>query len=703
MRRPSSPDSFGVGYSSLRKENEKRKGRRLWLETGDWRLPPRNDYRTPLDQYPAMARVRFGLVALALVAVSCADSFSGPVSERNGVSVYPADWPCANGRPDEVGLLHSAPDIYTDPRVLGWPTATPEAVGLDVALLEQAMTEVGRAPRVNSLLIVRHGRLVAERYFNGAEASDARNAHSATKSLTALLVGIAIEDGYIPDLDTTMGELIPDVIVGSALAEVTIEDMLSMSAGVAWNDDVTPFESTTMLDGVLDAERIAEPGTVFEYNSGLSDLLAFTMDRLVPGGLCEYAHSRLFAPLGIDIDHWHENPEGSVTGGGNAYLTPREFARIGQLVLDGGMSNGRQVVPEAWLETIVDPRFELATPAIRRTGRIVSYGLHWWIHDLDGVRILNASGYGGQNLFVIPSLDMVVVLTHDTSAEPDRQVPWEDLISLFVLPAAGDTVDECPCPPDLVVAHPDGTGRVALAPHAANDLTGDWSPDGSRIAFHSFRDLNAELYVVNADGTGLRRFTFHWALDGNPRWSPDGTHLVFISDRSAENLYNLPVVDAHVMDVATGETNQVTEGMGGVRYADWTPDGNHIVFVQGVLDDFTGMGELWMLDLASGATEMLLAGPVGFPAVSPDGTTIALEIPGETTGAPLIALFDLESGRIAELGPGTLPAWLSDGSQVFATGATLMVYNVSDGTSTNFPSFTNGVPSPDGEWILFTD
>lgn len=638
------------------------------------------------------ARRQAWVTAVVLLLGACAT----PTGEPTGAVRHPADRPCENGRPDEAGLLHPASDIYTDARLVGWPTAAPAAVGLDADLLERAVAEVARAPRVDSLLIARHGRLVVEEYFNGAGPHDARNPHSATKSLIALLVGTAIADGYLPGLHVPIGEVIPDVVAGSPVADATVEQLLSMSSGLEWDDDVSPYESDSMIGALLRADRIAEPGTAWNYNSGGSDLLALALDRVVPGGLCSYAHARLFGPLGVEVDHWHENPEGSVTGGGNAFLTPRELARIGQLVLDGGRWQGRQLVPGDWIATMVEPRFDLPLPRLSRMGLEVSYALHWWINDLDGTRIWNASGYGGQDIRVIPSLDMVVVITHDTSGSVDRQVPAADLNQLFVFPAAGDLSDECPCPPDLYLAHPDGSGRVALAQHPGNDLGGDWSPDGSLIAFHSFRDLNAELYVVGADGAGLRRLTFDWAIDAGPKWSPDATRLAFLSDRSADELLSDPRLDVHVIDLTSGAIARLT-ATGDVRGLDWSPDGDRIAVVRG--EGFDGFGELWVIDPGTGAIQLVTEGPVGFPAWSPDGASIALGTPGDR-----VAVLHLTSGRLVDYGPGTLPSWSADGRSIQATAdGFLVAIAVDTGARTVLGPFPYGTVSPDGAWILFTD
>jgi Tol biopolymer transport system component len=239
-----------------------------------------------------------------------------------------------------------------------------------------------------------------------------------------------------------------------------------------------------------------------------------------------------------------------------------------------------------------------------------------------------------------------------------------------------------------------------LAPDRATTLAPDWSPDGQRIAFHSFRDLNAELYVMNADGTGLQRLTHSWALDAGARWSPDGTRLAFLSDAAADELINDSVIDLSVIDMATGAITPATEGLGDVRWHDWDPTGNRICFIRGGMN---GLGELWVVDLDTGEMELLFGGPVGLPSWSPDGKTIAIEI-GYGVGGRQVAVLDLATGTLDTIGPGVYPSWSGDGTRLYATidGETLVAYDLATGMATEVGPMPYGVASPDGEWIVFS-
>ena len=117
-------------------------------------------------------------------------------------------------------------------------------------------------------------------------------------------------------------------------------------------------------DVVADAPLAAEPGSTYAYVTDNSELLALGLDRRAPGGLCRYVHDRVLDPMGVSVDHWHETPYGNVTGGSYAFLTPRELARLGQLLLDGGRWAGEQLVPSAWVELMTEVRSDFGCHAV---------------------------------------------------------------------------------------------------------------------------------------------------------------------------------------------------------------------------------------------------------------------------------------------------------------------------------------------------
>lgn len=646
-------------------------------------------------------------IALSLITPGAAEPATGPL----GAPIHPADTPCVNGRPDEAGRSEPANDAYLDEHAVDWPVANPSDVGLDGARLHAGLLEAARAPTLLSLLIVRHGRLVVEEYFRGATASQSRNLHSATKSILGLLVGAAIRDGILPGLETPIGDLVAEA-AGTPVGAVTLEQLLSMSGGLA------QVKEPNLVRDVVALPLVTTPGERWEYSDASSELVALALERATPDGLCGYAH-RVLGPLGITVDHWHVNPGGGVTGRAYAFLTPRELARVGQLVLQRGRWDGQQVIPADWFETMLGPRFDIDGGPYRGQGVCVgaearrAYGLHWRIFEVSGRTAWTASGYGGQFLVVVPSLDLVMVVTHDTYHDAvmpiQRHLLPHAFLESHVLPGVEDAGPvSAGCTHDLVLARADGSDPVALAPHPAEDMLAEWAPDGSRIAFVSTRDLNTELYVVDRDGTGLDRLTHEWAVDIVPRWSPDGSRIAFLSDRGATSFGDVANLDVHVLDLATGEVHRVSPGLGDVIGVTWSPTGDRIAFVRSEKGDV--LGDVWEADADGSRAETLLyAGRVGWPSWSPDGTRLAVVtgVGGEGQLAWRIGVLTLSSGNLTDLGEGTgPPIWSGDGRAIITStetseGPVMVLIDTATGERTLVDAVPGSRTSPDGRWIVF--
>ena len=402
-----------------------------------------------------------------------------------------------------------------------------------------------------------------------------------------------------------------------------------------------------------------------------SELVALALERTVPGGLCSYTH-RLLGPLGITVDHWHVNQIGGATGRAYAFLTPRELARFGQLVLQRGEWDGTQLIPAGWFDTMLSLG---STSTAARTADREPAG---W-RGAQGVRppLAHLRSLGSDRLDRV-RLRRTVFGRHPVVGPGDgghsRHIPGR--------PDADPAPPLTACVP-RVVRHardgrrsdrrcglrprPRGGARerrraACLAPHAADDYLAEWSPDGSRLAFVSGRDLNAELYVVDRDGSHLERLTFDWASDNVPRWSPDGTRIGFLSDRDAGSHEDRVDSDVHVLDLASRVVHRVSPGLGDASGFAWSPDGERIVFVRS--PDRDGLGPLWAVDADGAGRRCSIRGPVGWPSWSPDGTTLVVYTgPGDDPRAPLeIGLLDLASGAVTALGGGAdRPTWTGDG------------------------------------------
>ena len=301
------------------------------------------------------------------------------------------------------------------------PAAADEQPVAGEHLFASALDIANRMPRLHSLLISYQGELVLERYFNGRNPGQTANVKSVSKSWISALVGIAIERGYIDGLDQPMSAYYDDLLEDDADApkrSITIGNLLSMQAGLettsfynygAWvlSDDWVQF--------ALQQPMLAAPGTRLLYSTGNTHLLSAILTRATGKSTLQFAREVLGQPLGFHIEAWPTDPNGIFFGGNNMEMTPRQMLAFGKLYLNKGRANGRQVIPEAWVETSLQPLVESS----RERGRYYGYG--WWMRDMAGVTTAYAWGYGGQFILLAPALDLAVVTTSNSLPGNDRR------------------------------------------------------------------------------------------------------------------------------------------------------------------------------------------------------------------------------------------------------------------------------------------
>ncbi len=325
--------------------------------------------------------------------------------------------------------------------------ATPAAVGLDARQLDLLVNRIrsGVYRDIHSLLVVRHGNLVLEEYFNGWPADSIHMQQSVSKSVASALVGIGIARGVFQGVQEHITGFFPqwaDSLDGDPRrARITIEDILTMRTGTDYHEghDGSPHNQLNSLavgwDRFwLDRPMVREPGTFFLYDSGgvitLSSLFKHRQGEHVIG----FAREHLMRPLGITGDTWHVNREGHPHLGGGLHLRSRDMARFGQLYLQEGRWGDRQIVPRDWVEHSFRRHVTFDPPR----GRFVGYGYLWWILPPDprtgGRPIYAAVGFMGQYIFVIPEHDMVVTVTAGAVTSADMNRPIEFLYS-DLLPA----------------------------------------------------------------------------------------------------------------------------------------------------------------------------------------------------------------------------------------------------------------------------
>ena len=298
-----------------------------------------------------------------------------------------------------------------------------------------------------AFLIVQNGKIKFEKYWQGYNENSLSNSFSMAKSIISLLVGIAIDEGHIKNVDQKIGDFIPEFAV-KPNNELTIKDLLTMSSGLNWDEAYSnPFSVTTeayygsdLFALIKDLKVIEEPGVLWEYLSGNTQILAFILKKATGMDVSDYASEKLWKPLGAKNDAlWCLD---KTDGMEKAYCcfnsNVRDFARIGQLVLNGGMFDEVEIISKKYIDEVTKPAINLTG----NKGRLVDfYGYQFWIVQYKGYDIPFARGILGQYIFIIPDKNAVVVrLGHKRSDKRTFHSEIPDDVYLY-LDAAMEILD----------------------------------------------------------------------------------------------------------------------------------------------------------------------------------------------------------------------------------------------------------------------
>src|SRR5215204_887101 len=319
------------------------------------------------------------------------------------------------------------------------PPAAPRPVIVDEARLDAVYARAAALPRLRSLIVMQGDSVRRERYFRGARAEQPANVKSASKSVIATLVGIAIARGHMR-LDQTIGELLPAETRGldSARRAITVEDLLTMRAGLQSTsfDQYGAFVSSRNWVRHALTRPVVAPrgdGGPMIYSTGNTHILSAAITRATRQTTWAFARREL-APLGIRLRPWTTDTQGVFFGGNEMRLTPREMLAFGRLYLDGGRApDGTRVLSRAWIDSSWVSRTSSGW-----SGHAYGYG--WWMREAHGHPVYFAWGYGGQFIFVVPSASMVVVATSDPTPERRDGMHLDavhDLVDELLAPVAG--------------------------------------------------------------------------------------------------------------------------------------------------------------------------------------------------------------------------------------------------------------------------
>jgi CubicO group peptidase (beta-lactamase class C family) len=325
----------------------------------------------------------------------------------------------------------------------GWRTADPASQGMDAKPLKDADQEIrANLPHINGLVVIRHGYLVWESYYGDYGRNTRHNVMSVTKSITSALVGIALDKHILWDINESIPDFFPEYYppdVDGRKRNITIKDLLELRSGLAWYEPVpfSPEQANSLHNAgsILGLPMAANPGDSWVYSTGDAHLLSAILTRVTGKSTLTFADQNLFRPLGITNRRWSTDADGVNLGGVDLYLTPRDMAKIGYLYLNNGVWDNRQIVSPQWVSTSTSPQ-----PGKGPTPGQPGYGYLWWIDLLRGHYTYYADGYGGQFIFVIPDLDMVVAMTGYEKVTPDVSAANNyaslQIVASYIVPAA---------------------------------------------------------------------------------------------------------------------------------------------------------------------------------------------------------------------------------------------------------------------------
>ena len=365
-------------------------------------------------------------IILILFFVSCKSLL--PIKNQHGLS--------------QNDYQYSVPDKIDD----GWETASLIEANVNSAKIVNLIKNIlaGEFPNTHSVLLVKNGKLILEEYFYGYDRDDIHYLASATKSITSILVGISVDQDMIKNVDQNVYQLFPDYQRTEWISkkyEITLRHLLSMTSGIEWDENRSirdpRHDYFAMRRGgdwiryVFNKELVSPPGQTFNYNGGLSALLGEIIRRTSGLNAKEFSKKYLFDPLGISHYRWLIYNDGSINTGGGLLLRPRDMAKIGQMMLNNGKYNDKQIVSEEW---ITESTQSYVVPELGS-----GYGYQWWLGEVSvngqTIKTYFAQGLGGQYIFVIPKMKITAIFTSQLKDNPGGQFRPQVMMTEYIIPA----------------------------------------------------------------------------------------------------------------------------------------------------------------------------------------------------------------------------------------------------------------------------
>jgi len=293
------------------------------------------------------------------------------------------------------------------------PRSTPESVGIDPVQLEQALEDLERVDGARSAVVVHRGMVVDEGYWFGSETT-VHHVRSVTKSMISTLIGIAIDHGFIDGVDARMVDYLPQNLRPSDPAKdaILLRHLLNHTSGFQWdeNGEFSAWASSQdPAQYILDRPLVTAPGSAFHYSTAATHLLSVVLTEATGMDTADFADAYLFADLGISDRRWDRDRQGRRFGGHGLQLRTEDTAKLGILFLDRGSWGEDELVPAEWVSEATAIQWEGGSDYDPLQG--VHYGFLWWLAHAEGHPVFIGWGWGGQFVFCVPVLDLVVAVS----------------------------------------------------------------------------------------------------------------------------------------------------------------------------------------------------------------------------------------------------------------------------------------------------
>jgi CubicO group peptidase (beta-lactamase class C family) len=341
------------------------------------------------------------------------------------------------GLPLSAQVRNTAPTQRLSPGGIQWSTSRPADSGIDAAALDSIYSDMAQEANhdLKGIVIVRDGHLVSEHYFNGDSAISLHDIRSATKSVTSLLMGIAIQEKLVGSVEDPISLYLPG-LPKDGKEKITIKDLLNMRSGLAADDgdpaspgnEDTLDQSSDWIRTVNSVPMKRAPGTQYLYCSINAFLAGAIIENASHTSLDQFARTNLFDPLGIHKYTWRHVPIDRTTGQGNLSITARDEAAIGELMLNDGVVNGRRILTHDWVTKSLASQV-----AISDSDPYADYYGYMWYTKAEAVddhrvEVHFASGNGGNKIYINPSAHMVVAITSSAYGQRYGQRRSQDIL-----------------------------------------------------------------------------------------------------------------------------------------------------------------------------------------------------------------------------------------------------------------------------------